>query len=62
MKKGEIILCPVYSIGRVPKAIVGEALTWELINKQGRYFLKYRVREQDLGLTYYEILFYFYIE
>ncbi len=56
MKKGDVILCPVFSIANIPKTIVGEVLYWELVTKQGQYFLRYRVSEQDLGQSYEEIL------
>ena len=56
MKKGEVILCPVFSIANVPKTIVGQDLVFELVTKNGRHFLRYRVSEEDLGQSYEAML------
>lgn len=59
MEKGDVILCPVFSIANVPKTIVGQGLVCELVMKKGQYFLKYRVSEQDLeqlGQSYEKML------
>ena len=56
MKKGDVILCPLFLIANVPKTMVGQALRWELVIKQEQYFLRYHVREKDLGRSYEEIL------
>lgn len=56
MKKGEVILCPVFSIANVPKTIVGKDLVFELVTKNGRHFLRYRVSEEDLGQSYEKML------
>lgn len=52
MREGDIILCPVFSIAHVPKPIQGEGLACELVEKEGQYFLKYRISKQDLGHSY----------
>jgi len=56
MQKDDVILCPIFSIANVPKTIVGQDLVHELIRKKGRYFLRYRVKQEDLGLPYEAIL------
>lgn len=56
MKKDDVILCPLFSIASVPKTIVGKGLIYELIEKNGLYFLRYRVKEKDLGLPYEAML------
>ncbi len=56
MEKGDVILCPVFSIANVPKTIVGQDLVHELVTKNGQYFLRYRVSEKDLGQSYEEML------
>lgn len=59
MKKGDVILCPVFSIKDVPKTIVGKHLVCELIRKKEQYFLRYCISEQDLeqlGQSYEKIL------
>ena len=33
MKKGEVILCPVFSIAHIPKPIVGQDLVFEFVTK-----------------------------
>ncbi len=55
MKLGDIILCPVFSIADSPKPIKGSALLFELIEKDGHYFLKYRITEGDLRFSYEQI-------
>jgi len=52
MEKGDVILCPVFSIANVSKTIVGQGLVYELVTKNGQYFLRYRVSEEDLGLSF----------
>lgn len=52
MKKGDIILCPIFSIANVPKTIVGQGLICELVTINKHSFLRYRVSEQDLGLSF----------
>jgi len=52
MKKGDVILCPIFSIANVPKTIVGQGLIHELVTIKGQYFLRYRVNEQDFGLSF----------
>ncbi len=56
MNKGDVILCPVFSIANVPKTIVGQELVFELLTKNGHYFLRHRVSEEDLGQSYEEML------
>lgn len=50
LKKDDIVLCPVFSIGRRLKPITGEVLVHELVTMNNNWFLKYRIDEQDLGL------------
>jgi len=52
MEKGDVILCPIFSIANVPKTIVGQGLIHELVTIKGQYFLRYRVNEQDFGLSF----------
>ena len=52
MKKGDVILCPIFSIANIPKTIVGQGLIHELVTIKGQYFLRYRVNEQDFGLSF----------
>ena len=52
MKLGDVILCPVFSIADSPKPIEGNALLCEIIEKDGHYFLKYRITKEDLGHSY----------
>jgi len=52
MNKGDVILCPIFSIANVPKPIVGEGIIHELVTINGQWFLSYRVPEQDLGLSF----------
>ena len=49
MEKGDVILCPLFSIANVPKTIVGQGLVHELVTKNGQCFLRCRVSEEDLG-------------
>jgi hypothetical protein len=51
MKPDDIILCPLYSITSLPKPIEGN-LFCELIEREGRYFLKYRVTKEDIHHSY----------
>lgn len=59
MKVGDIILCPVFSVAHLPKPIEGDALVHELIERNGYYFLKYRVAEEDLRFSYEQMFFKF---
>jgi len=52
VKKGDVILCPIFSIANIPKTIVGQGLIHELVTIKGQYFLRYRVNEQDFGLSF----------
>jgi hypothetical protein len=49
VKEDDVILCPILSIGHKLKPITGEVLPHELVRINNRWFLTYRIREQDLG-------------
>ena len=52
MKLGDVILCPVLSIADSLKPIEGSGVLCELIEKNGHYFLKYRINKEDLKHSY----------
>jgi hypothetical protein len=53
MKKDDVMLCPIFSIGHRLKPITSEVpggvLFHELVTMNNRWFLTYRIDEQDLG-------------
>ena len=52
LKEGDVVLCPVFSIGRTMKSISGEVLIHELVKVNGRWFLKYRVIGDEVRLGF----------
>ena len=56
VKKDEVVLCPVFSIGRTMRSMSGEVLLHELVKMNEQWFLKYRISEQDLGLGLRDML------
>ena len=49
LKRDDIVLCPIFSIGHELKPITGEVFLCELVTMNNRWFLTYRIDEQDLG-------------
>jgi len=56
VKKDDVVLCPIFSIGRRMRAMSGEVLLHELVRVNQQWFLKYRISEDDLRLGFREIL------
>lgn len=55
IRKGDVILCPIFSVANILKTIVGEGLMYEIVTAKGQWFLKYRVEKEDLGLSLEQI-------
>ena len=44
---GDTILCPIHSIAKIPKELVGDAILYELVRKDAQYYIRYRLRQGD---------------
>lgn len=46
-KVGDIILCPIHSLAKIPKPLVGDAILYELVRKGAQYYIRYQLRQGD---------------
>jgi len=56
LKKNDVVLCPIWSIGKIMRAVSGEVLLHEIVQKNERWFMKYRIDDNDLKLRFRDIL------
>lgn len=46
-KTGDVILCPIHSLARIPKEVIGEGILFGLVRKNGQYYIRYRLGKGD---------------